>query len=131
VSRVPDRAALDAIAGHLGTARSDATALDAVRAVVARTGRRVPSIRQLLDLSTAHLPEAVLLHLADQPGVVAHPTGYGAFLWVPPDPDEWFLPERPPDEVVAVQRLARSLGCDWVAFDCDAPEVSGLPTWTW
>lgn len=90
----------------------------------------MPNIRKLLDLSTAHLPQEILENLPSLPATVAHATEYGAFLWVPNDPDEGFV-EMPPPEVLRVQLYARSLDCDYVLFDVDAEIDPNLPTWEW
>jgi hypothetical protein len=92
------------------------------------------TIRRLLNLSTAHLPE----HLGTQggldtiPGIVAHATDRGFLLWIPDDPDEFAEATDPvPDVVLTIQRYARSLDCDYVLFDADAQQVDGLPRWDW
>jgi hypothetical protein len=33
--------------------------------------------------------------------------------------------------VLAIQRYARALGCDYVLVDADGDEVDDLPTWQW
>lgn len=91
-------------------------------------------IRKFLDLSTAHLPQSVMEGLSGFENVVAYTHGeYGAFLWVPDDPQESndFMDEPIPAEVLAVQLYARSLGCDYVMFDRDADTDEALPTWDW
>jgi hypothetical protein len=91
-------------------------------------------VRRLLDLSTAHLPEHLgSSGLADSPGVVAYGTDFGWLMWVPPDPDELqaAMTDRIPDVVLAIQRYARSLDCDYVLFDSDAGRVKDLPVWDW
>lgn len=93
------------------------------------------TIRRLLNLSTAHLPP----HLGTPggldtlPGVVAHATEFGFLLWVPDDPDEsaQSMIDPVPGVVLAIQRYARGLGCDYVLFDADAEQVNDLPTWDW
>jgi hypothetical protein len=93
------------------------------------------TIRRLLNLSTAHLPE----HLGTQggldtiPGVVAHATDHGYLLWIPDDPDEFVATtaDPVPDVVLAIQRYARELDCDYVLFDADAEQVDDLPRWDW
>ncbi len=93
------------------------------------------TVRRLLNLSTAHLPE----HLGSRggldtiPGLVAHATEVGFLLWVPDEPDESaqaFI-DPVPDVVLAIQRYARRLDCDYVLFDADASQVEDLPTWDW
>jgi hypothetical protein len=93
----------------------------------------VPVIRTFLDLSTAHLPQQVCDRLSAQPGVIAYQTIHGWLLWVPDDPDDSSAGggEPVPDVVLAIQRYARALGCDYVLVDADGDEVDDLPTWHW
>ncbi len=57
------------------------------------TTHRTPAggtVRQLLNLSTAHLPQHLRTPAGWTPprGVVAHATEVGFLLWVPDNPDE-------------------------------------------
>ncbi|GAA0908686.1 DUF5983 family protein [Virgisporangium aurantiacum] len=92
----------------------------------------MPNIRDLLDLSTAHLPPHVCDRLSAQPGVIAYHTIHGWLLQVPDDPDQASTTncEPVPDVVLAIQRYARALGCDYVLLDGEADKVDHLPTWT-
>lgn len=110
-----------------------------------------PRIIRVLDASTAHLPQQVCAQLNGWDGVIAHSLStsddhYGWLLWVPDDPDnhaadhddtdEFPLlqgedPSGVPAEVLAVQRYARRLGCDYVLLDPDAERIADLPTWDW
>lgn len=95
-------------------------------------------VRRFLDLSTAHLPAQMLAEL-DREGVdtvralgdaaIAYRTTYGALMWVPNDPDAAAAEaDTPPDAIVlGIQKLARSLDCDYVLFDADASKVDELP----
>lgn len=95
----------------------------------------------VLDLSTAHLPEAVINSLTGVDGVIAYEHGeYGYLLWVPEDPqghaNDYENETNPdaedfPSEILAVQIYARSFGCDYVLFDRDADIDDALPTWEW
>lgn len=92
------------------------------------------TIRRMLDLSTAHLPE----HLGSKPGLAAHRAiiadarACGWLLWVPDDPDvDAAEAGGVPEEVLVVQRYARRLGCDYVLFDADGPVNPELPAWEW
>jgi hypothetical protein len=92
----------------------------------------VPNIRKLLDLSTNHLPEPIMQDPDSFDGVIAHTFDHGAFLWVPNDVDAHNNDyENFPEEVAAVQRYARSHGCDYVLLDADAGRDPALPTWEW
>jgi hypothetical protein len=96
-------------------------------------------VRRLLDLSIAHLPQemgdpngACPLHTVD--GVTAYQMRHGWLMWVPDDPDERsreYEADPVPEAVLAVQRAARALDCDWVMFDQDADTIDGLPVWEW
>ena len=91
------------------------------------------AVGRFLDLSTQHLPEHLGSHgLSGQDGVIAYELPYGWLMWVPPDPSAHAsdYPDLPP-EVLAIQRYARALGCDYVLFDADADQVGDLPTWDW
>ncbi len=91
------------------------------------------TVRSFLDLSTAHLPEHLGSHgLSGHDGVTASEPTYGWLMWVPPDPQTHAddHPDLPP-EVLAIQRYARGLDCDYVRFDADADRVDDLPTWDW
>ncbi len=106
-----------------------------------------PRIRKFLDLSTNHLPEHLLNNLNDFNGVVAYPAPYGAWLWVPDDPqaraDEnaWMYRAGEEDgddfgdgfapEILVVQLYARQFGCDYILFDADAEIDPALPSWPW
>jgi len=93
----------------------------------------VPFIRTFLDLSTAHLPEAVCDRLSAQPGVVAYSTTQGWLMWVPDNPDEHALhsDDPTPEVVLSIQRYARAMDCDYVLFDADADQIDDLPAWQW
>jgi hypothetical protein len=92
-------------------------------------------IRTFLNLSTAHLPPYLGTPggLDTTAGVIAYATDNGFLLWVPDDPDEsaQATTDPVPDAVLAIQRYARQLGCDYVLFDADAEQVAALPTWDW
>jgi len=91
----------------------------------------MPTIYSVLDLSTAHLPEELRDDLNAEPGVIAHKLTYGWLMWVPTDPVEHAAEtiDPMPAQVLAVQRYAHSLGCQYVLFDRDADVSAELPTW--
>lgn len=89
----------------------------------------MPRIIHVLDLSTAHLPEKMGADLTGTDGVTAYRMDeYGWLMWVPPagPPDD-----ETPTEITAIHRYARSHGCRYVLFDCDAETDPNLPTWEW
>lgn len=92
----------------------------------------VPVIRGMLDLSIRHLPERLRDRL-DSTSVVAYRMTYGWLMWLPDEPGEHSrhtegTEDAVSGEVLAVQRYARSLGCDYVLFDGDGPVDENLPT---
>lgn len=90
---------------------------------------RTPNVRQMLDLSTAHLPPVVITELNRFDGVVAHALPWGAWLlWVPDDSAAHAADyDEVPQEVLTVQRYAREHGCDYVLLDVDAQQDQMLP----
>jgi len=81
----------------------------------------MPTIRTLLDLSTAHLPEELCADLSAEPGVIASATTYGWLMWVPEHPEhpeEFALAtgDPVPEVILGIWRHARALGCDYVLF---------------
>lgn len=88
------------------------------------------NVRRFLDLSTAHL-SPVTRRIWDmaygRPGWLT-PTGHGFWVWAgdASDPD---TDNDLPEEAVACRKFARSLGCDYLLFDCDASEIEGLATY--
>lgn len=94
------------------------------------------AVCKFLDLSANHLPNHVFEDLNSYTGVVAHKLEYGWFLYVPENVDEHAMncsdeSEPIPPEVLAIQRFARSLDCDYVMLDRDALTIAELPTWEW
>jgi hypothetical protein len=73
------------------------------------------TVRSVLDLSTAHLPEHLGNHgQSDQDGVTAYELPYSWLMWIPADPQTHA--DLPP-EVLAIQRHADPAG--------------DLSTWDW
>lgn len=90
-------------------------------------------IRDLLELSTAHLPQHLgSAGLSRQDGVIVNSLRFGWLMWVPPDPHA-HAGDHPqlPAEVLTIYRYARGLDCDYVLFDADADQVDDLPIWDW
>lgn len=87
-------------------------------------------VRRFLSLSTCHLSRP------DEPtdgGVHAIPFPEGWWVWVPDDPAESadMEPDPVPPAILAAQKLARRLGCDWIQYDADGPTNDNLPRWEW
>jgi hypothetical protein len=98
--------------------------------------RRRPNIRAFLDVSNGHLsPETwAWLDAQTTDEAVRDPdnkvgtellggrTRYGWLVYA-----HEHATEPVPADLVAVMRLARGLGCEYVLFDCDAPPTPDLP----
>jgi len=98
--------------------------------------RRRPDIRAFLDASSSHLsPETwAWLDAQTTDEAVRDPdsrvaaellggrTRYGWFVYAHTHPTE-----PVPADLVAVMRLARRVGCEYVLFDCGAPPAADLP----
>lgn len=82
-------------------------------------------LRLFLDCSTAHLSSQARIYV-DRTDVVASPTPYGWFVWASEEPGD----DVPPD-LIAIMSYARSLGAEYICFDCDADEIDGFPTFDW
>lgn len=93
-------------------------------------------VRKFLDLSTEHLPPSMRANPYVSSCLTIYEWGdYGWMIWVPDDPDKWLADypgeEHPPEELLAVQRFARQLDCDYILFDADGPREPALPYWDW
>lgn len=95
-------------------------------------------IAKMLVLSTAHLSEetctvyvsSIALGL-EQGSIIAFEKGeYGYFVHVPEDPADSEKPDVPLELRSAIH-VARTLGCQWVVFDCDGDTASDLPVFDW
>jgi hypothetical protein len=93
------------------------------------------NVEPLYAVSTAHLPIELLKRLDDfaaEPGsiVVLQPIEYGALAWVPDMLDGGWaesITEQDDRHFVPVFEWAAKHGIRWIKFDCDAPEIDGLP----
>lgn len=90
----------------------------------------MPTIHDLLELSTAHLPPQLAGQLSSIPGGHACATVYGWLMWIP-DPSDEPNPARGGDVLGRIQRYAQALGCVYVLFDRDAEIIDDLPHWDW
>lgn len=82
-------------------------------------------LRLFLDCSTAHLSPVARIYLETGDGI-ASPTPYGWFVHASEEPDALV-----PSDLAAVMAHARSLGAEYIAFDCDAAEIDELPVFDW
>ena len=82
-------------------------------------------LRLFLDCSTAHLSPAGRAYVGSDEGI-SSATPYGWFVYASEEPDE-----RVPSDLAAIMAHARSLGAEYVNFDCDASEINELPTFDW
>ena len=86
-------------------------------------------VQLMLTLSTAHLREATCNQwLRDHCVAACEKTDVGWFVYVCDDPGQGV---RPPNELTAVMDYARSVGCNWIMFDCDGPVQPGLVEFDW
>jgi len=95
------------------------------------------NVRKYLDVSTGNLPheEMEAIETGDAGGddelVIVRNYEYGAWVWVPDEPDYYAeLPKLQP-RLSAILNEARRLGCNWVNFDRDAPHLAGFPSFEW
>ncbi|MBT8225646.1 MAG: hypothetical protein HKP61_15585 [Dactylosporangium sp.] len=91
----------------------------------------MPTIHDLLELSTAHLPPQLAGQLSSIPGIHACATIYGWLMWIPDTDDDAFPDQDGREVLVAIQRYAQRLGCACVLFDRDAEIIDELPRWDW
>ena len=82
-------------------------------------------LRLFLDCSTAHLSPAARAYVGSG-DAIASPTPYGWFVYASEEPDE-----HVPSDLATVMAYARSLGAEYVNFDCDASEIADLPAFDW
>ena len=82
-------------------------------------------LRLFLDCSTAHLSLDARVYV-ETDDAIASPTPYGWFVYASEEPGE-----RIPPDLAAIMTYARSLGAEYVNFDCDASEIGDLPTFEW
>lgn len=82
-------------------------------------------LRLFLDCSTAHLSQAARAYVGSDEGISSQ-TPYGWFVYASEEPNE-----RVPSDLAAIMAHARSLGAEYVNFDCDASELDDLPTCDW
>lgn len=89
-------------------------------------------IRSFLILSTIHVPQSVAQMLDQTPREEwplcgGHWSSYGWFLWCHEEDVEGNIPP----ELMVVFDFARSKGCNYVLFDCDADQRDDLPQFEW
>lgn len=104
----------------------------------------IPNIFNVLDLSTAHLPERLGQQLNTVSGVIAHEYTHGWLLFVPENIDETLVEHTPegfdesdddvhgvPQEVVNIWRYAEKHDCQYVLLDSAGEKNPDLPTYEW
>lgn len=81
----------------------------------------------MLELSTAHVCQETgeQLTLDELMDVCTYPKG----------DDGWIVfvdvNAECPEDLKRVMEYADEHGCEWIMFDCDAPECADLPTYEW
>jgi len=99
-------------------------------------------INKMLEISTAHLPQAFMARLEETAGAdypfSSFLNEYGSMMLSLPDEQEWpFFCEVLGDSPLADPRFlvvidyARNLGCSWLLVDRDVPPLSDLPVYEW
>jgi hypothetical protein len=88
----------------------------------------MPEIRKTMCLSTGHTPEGLAAKLLETDAVAGG--NYGDYGWFMYAHDEDINGDIGP-ELMRVFEYARSHGCGFVVFDCDADTIDELPTWDW
>jgi len=89
-------------------------------------------IRSFLTISTAHVSEQTATLLDNTPEKDWPVSGglfstYGWFMYAHDEDCSGDIPS----DLMAVFTFARSHGCNYVLFDCDADAVDNLPTYEW
>ena len=82
-------------------------------------------LRLFLDCSTAHLSPAAQAYVGSNEGI-SSATPYGWFVYASEEPDD-----HVPTDLATIMTYARSLGAEYVNFDCDASEIGDLRTFDW
>jgi hypothetical protein len=94
-----------------------------------------PHVRTMLDISTAHVSkstkewleaEAISAACEHASSILIGGTQYGWFFYAQEEADQ----SLPPD-LVAIMVHARSLGCEYVLLDADAPVCEPLQVFEW
>lgn len=87
-------------------------------------------VRKFLDLSTGHLSLAMRRQLENGESPTLMMSGeFGWFVYVA-DPvvfEEWVAKIPEGECLRPCFALARSLGCEYIMFDCDGPRHNDLP----
>ena len=95
-----------------------------------------PEIHSILVLSTGHLTERDCnewMHTC--PWSCFEKGEYGWFMYACPDEDgaedDKTIAADVPMAVRSAIHKARQLGCEWIMFDRDGPELEDLPHYEW
>lgn len=99
------------------------------------------SVKRLLDVSTAHIPRHTALALGEREPIEDAAlysswsydrwAGYGWILWVGELAEYPDVMRTQHSTLVELLDWARQEGADYLKLDCDAPVVTGLPTFDW
>ena len=91
-------------------------------------------ISKMLTLSTGHIKKTsadLLDYFADEDDAIFPTTykkkGYGWFILIPDDIDEYALPY----DLSKVLEFAKRHSCDWLCLDRDGQEIEFLPQYAW
>jgi hypothetical protein len=91
--------------------------------------------RRFVVISTAHVAETTAKRLDNTPAkewpCLGGPYGeYGWFLYAH-DENSGVGKDAIPAELFDVMTWARTQGCDYILFDCDADQIDRLPAFNW
>lgn len=99
--------------------------------------REALEISALLICSTAHLTEQEANGLLEESNVrgisftIADEYFLEAKLWIDQEEDPEGRDIEPSEGLAAVMAVAKAHGIERIRFDRDAPQIPGLPTYSW
>ncbi len=126
-----------ALYGRMLALESDLESLQATAAVVHTPAPTPEQVLPYLDLSTCHVQQSTMDWLQEaKPGFMSIANyDYGAFVTVPPTPDELAEDfghyDEMPEDLATVLMRAQEMGCYLVRLDADGPTLEGLPVYNW
>jgi hypothetical protein len=93
------------------------------------------NVRRYLDVSTANLTQAECEGMEQSELILTRSFEYGAWVYVgsskPGQGQDIEAIRGDFPNLAAVMDVARKFECTWILFDCDGPEIDGLPVFDW